>query len=275
MTHLTMRRPTLLVTATLAIALWARIMTLVCPSLLVLVLGAERSTAEAFDHAPLDQVLQQYVDDQGHVAYKRLAAHHRGALDAYLGTLAAAEPAGWDTNAQKAFWINAYNAGILDAVLQGYSAETFLNRASLFKRFTFTVAGKARTLDEIEHGIIRPQFHDPRTHFALVCASSSCPRLRRHAYTGATLDAALDEEARRFINDGKRNVVNPAARAVQLSSIFQWFADDFIAAGSSVTAYVARYVDSDAKRALLDTKPTDLTYLDYDWTLNAQNGERP
>ncbi|MCC7194935.1 MAG: DUF547 domain-containing protein [Gemmatimonadaceae bacterium] len=252
-----------------------RALTLACASLLGMVLGAGLSTATAFDHAPLDQVLQQYVDDQGHVAYRRLAAYQRGALDAYLGTLATADPTGWDTKEQKAFWINAYNAGILDAVLQGYSAETFLSRASLFKRFTFTVAGKARTLDEIEHGIVRPQFRDPRTHFALVCASSSCPRLRRHAYTAATLDAALDEEARRFINDGNRNVLNPAARAVQLSSIFQWFADDFIAAAGSVPAYVARYVDSEAKRALLDTKPTDLTYLPYDWTLNAQNGERP
>ncbi|MBI3767249.1 MAG: DUF547 domain-containing protein [Deltaproteobacteria bacterium] len=170
--------------------------------------------------------------------------------------------------------MNAYNAGVVAAVLEGYSAEGIFARRSLFKGYTFPVAGRPRTLDEIEHDIVRPRFHDPRTHFALVCASSRCPKLRRAAYEPATLDAALDEAARRFINDPTRNVIDPARGIVRLSAIFDWFGEDFAAAAGSAQAFVSRYVATDAERELLRRQDT-LTFLDYDWTLNAQPRQRP
>jgi len=243
-------------------------------ALALTVLGAG-SGAMAAEHETWDRLLQQYVDDDGRVAYKALALHDRPALDRYLGELAAADPEPRSPDAAKAFWINAYNAGVFAAVLAGYSAESFLGRRGIFKRFTFEIAGERRTLDDIEHGIVRPRLEDPRTHFALVCASSSCPRLRRRAYTEEGIERALEEEARRFINDAGRNVIDPASRTVQLSEIFRWFAEDFVAAAGSVEAFVARYVESEAKRSLLREKAGALAYLSYDWTMNAQPGQRP
>ncbi len=229
----------------------------------------------AFDHTAWDGLLKRYVATDGRVAYRDLAAHDQKTLDAYLGRLASAEIGGATTKATQAFWINAYNAGIVSAVLQGYTAENILRRRSIFRSFSFVVAGTSRTLDAIEHEILRPRFKDPRTHFALVCASSSCPKLRRGAYTGTSLDAALDEEARRFVNDRTRNTIDASSPSVALSAIFEWFADDFVADAGSVRAFVARHLGDEAHRAVVRDSGTPITYLDYDWTLNAQPGQRP
>jgi Protein of unknown function, DUF547 len=227
------------------------------------------------DHAPWDRLLRTYVDEEGRVAYRSLAEHDRTTLAEYLGRLAAADVGDATTPDAEAFWINAYNSGVFSAVLAGYTAENVLRRYSIFQRFTFDVAGKARTLHEIEHEILRPRFHDARMHFALVCASSSCPRLRRAAYTSATLDAALDEEARRFVNDPTRNVIDRQAKRLDLSPIFEWFAPDFVRDAGSVRAFVARYVEGEARRAFVRDGDGEPGYRAYDWTLNAQPGQRP
>jgi hypothetical protein len=242
------------------------------PALYVLLVTA--AGAAEVDQRLWDRLLHRYVDEQGRVSYRDLRAHDKPVLQDYLAQLAGAEPGTTAADA-KAFWINAYNAGVIAAVLDGYSAENLLRRHSLFKRFHLQVAGKTRTLDAIEHEILRPTFHDPRVHFALVCASSSCPRLRREAYTGVGIDAALDAEARRFVNDPARNDLDPAHDRAELSAIFSWFADDFRAAAGSIGAFIAPYVDGDDRRALVRAKDGNYTFRDYDWTLNAQDGQRP
>jgi len=228
-----------------------------------------------FDQAAWDGLLKRYVDTDGRVAYSDLAARDQKTLDAYLTRVASAEVGDVVTKDAQAFWINAYNAGIVSAVLQGYTAENILRRRSIFRSFTFVVAGTSRTLDAIEHEILRPRFKDPRTHFALVCASSSCPKLRREAYTGANLDTALDEEARRFVNDPTRNAIDTRSPKLALSAIFEWFAADFVADAGSVRAFVARHLRDEAGRTVVRDPETPITYLDYDWTLNAQPGKRP
>jgi hypothetical protein len=217
-------------------------------------------------HAPLDPLLQRYVDDDGRVAYRDLAQHDSAALDAYLAALAAADPSPWPPPEQIAFWVNAYNAHVLRGVLDGYRAESFFGRMRFFSFYEFPVAGRSRSLDDIEHEILRKQFEEPRIHFALVCASTSCPKLRREAYRGPRLDAQLDEQARRFLDDPRRNRFGPGD-AVALSSIFKWFGEDFDKAAGSVSAFVRRY------RTVPATPRIE--YLDYDWTLNAQPGQRP
>ncbi len=239
------------------------------------VVAGRPSPAATVDHAPWDRLLRTYVDDDGTVAYADLRARDREALAGYLRALADAEAPPDGSAEAKAFWINAYNAGVVSAVLDGYSAEGLLRRHALFKRFTFAVAGRGRTLDEIEHRIVRPRLRDARTHFVLVCASSSCPRLRRGAYEPASVEQALDEEARRFVNDPRRNRIDAASGTVELSEIFEWFADDFVRDAGSVGAFVARYVATDAQRALLRARRDRFPYRAYDWTLNAQAGQRP
>jgi hypothetical protein len=238
-----------------------------------LLLIASPLRAASFDHRAWGELLERYVDAEGRVAYRELAATDGGTLDRYLGALAAARPEGWPRADQLAFWLNAYNAVIVKAVLEGYSAESILSRYRLFSRCTRPVAGPPRTPDEIEKRVIHA-FGDSRMHFALVCASSSCPKLRRRAWTGETLDADLDEEARRFVRDPSRNEIRAGAATLKLSKIFDWYRDDFGGGDETVRAYVARYLDEPERRWLEERRP-GLEYVEYDWTMNAQPGQRP
>jgi hypothetical protein len=243
----------------------------VCLALLAVM--AVPARAAAFDHAAWDALLGRYVDEQGRVAYRDLAANDRPAFTAYLAALAAAQPNGWSRDEQLAFWLNAYNAAIVNAVLAGRTAESLWSRYGLFYRYELELAGKARTPDAIENAIIRPA-GEPRIHFALVCASTSCPKLRRQAWTAATLDPDLDAAARAFLRDPARNQISPGRAPIRLSSIFKWFREDFGGSDDSVRAFVARYLDEPDRAWLLEQKP-EIEYLDYDWTLNAQPGQRP
>ncbi|HZL86313.1 MAG TPA: DUF547 domain-containing protein [Candidatus Krumholzibacteria bacterium] len=240
----------------------------------------------AFDHAEWDRILRDHVDSQGRVAYRDLQqreeAVERSAGDArpaslrgYLQRLAGAEPDAWTRDEQLAFWINAYNAGMVSAILSGETPEPVLARGKLFKFWKFEVADKQRTLDEIEHEILRGRFHEPRIHFALVCASTSCPKLRRESYRAPILAAQLDAQAREFINDPQRNVFLPAENKMRLSKIFDWFGEDFTT-GGSLRAYLASYaVEPRIQAWLRSDVPIEITHLEYDWTLNAQPHQRP
>ena len=235
------------------------------------VLTLARPADAVVDHSPWDALLKRYVDADGRVAYRDLQAHDRPAFERYLATLAQAQVEGMTEAEEKAFWINAYNAAIVNGVLQGYTAENVFARKRFFSWYTLPVAGKDRSPDEIEHQILRKKFHDPRIHFALVCASTSCPKLRREAYVAERVDQQLTEAAHAFINDPARNRLDPQQLA--LSRIFQWFAEDFVRSAGSVPRFVQRFVNDD-KRKTLETKADDLHYLQYNWTLNAQDGQR-
>ena len=237
--------------------------------LLAMATASRGAPSAAFDHSTWDQILKTYVDDDGLVAYDQLRERDQANLDAYMGRLAGATPESWDEPEQVAFWINAYNAGIVAAILQGYSPESTLSRMKLFRWYSSAVAGKKRTPDEIEHEILRKQFREPRIHFALVCAATSCPKLRREAYRGDVLDSQLDEQARQFINDPTRNRIDLQS-GLRLSTIFQWFEDDFLAGGMSIPEFVARYVEDPRKAEFAKQFKGTIQYLDYDWTLNAQ-----
>ncbi len=229
--------------------------------------------AESFDHSAWSKLLERYVDDDGRVAYRDLAANDAATLDTYLAALASADPNGWPRDEQLVFWLNAYNAVIFRAVLDGESAESLLGRYRMFWRYSRTVAGKERTPDEIENRIIRPS-GESRIHFALVCASSSCPKLMRRAWQAATLDQDLDAAARRFVNDPVRNRIVPGREDVELSAIFDWYDDDFGGSDAALRAYVARFADEPARTYLTGQSP-DVEFLDYDWTMNAQPGQKP
>ncbi len=238
--------------------------------LLAMATASHGAPTAAFDHSTWDRILETYVDEDGLVAYDQLREQDQADLDAYMSRLAGATPKSWDESEQIAFWINAYNAGIVAAILQGYSPESTLSRMKLFRWYSFAVAGKKRTPDEIEHEILRKQFREPRIHFALVCAATSCPKLRREAYRGEALDSQLDDQARQFINDPTRNRIDSDS-GLRISTIFQWFEDDFLAVGTSIPVFVARYVEDPRKAEFAKQFKGTIQYLDYDWTLNAQS----
>ena len=228
-----------------------------------------------FDHTLWDRLVSTYVDSTGRVAYRDLKRRDGATLDSYLHSLTTARPDLWPEPEQLAFWINAYNAGIVGAILQGFSAESLIGRGRIFKFWKFEVAGSSRSLDEIEHEILRRRFHEPRFHFAIACAAASCPRLRREAYVGDRLETQLEDQAHGFLNDHRRNRYDVAQGEVRLSRIFEWFREDFEHDGPLLPA-VAGYVDDTRVRDWLrNDAHIQVGFLDYDWSLNAQPDQRP
>ncbi len=244
------------------------------PRLIPLVLAptvATAASAVAIDHSGFDNLLKKNVSDKGLVNYKALKADP-AALDQYLALVSKNPPAAsWSKNEQMAYWINAYNAYTIRLILDHYPLKSIKDIGSKIKipfvttpwaaKF-FSIGGEKMSLDNIEHGTLRKNYNDPRIHFALVCASISCPRLRNEAYTPAKLDAQLDDQGRDFLNNPAKN--KPGKTSAQLSKYFDWYKGDWEKNGQSVSAWVNKYstVKMDAKASI--------SYLGYNWSLNAQ-----
>ncbi len=173
---------------------------------------------------------------------------------------------------KKAFWINAYNILAIDKVIVGKPERSIRDLGSFFqsvwKQPAGAIDGKAVSLDQIEHEILRPM-GDPRIHAAIVCASTSCPSLLREPWAADRLEDQFDRAIRAWLADENKGAsIDRAANRVRVSSIFKWFADDF-AAGGGVVRFVAGYLDDSDASWLRDHADTvDVGYLDYDWTLN-------
>lgn len=225
----------------------------------------------AVDHGSYDKLLKKYVSAKGLVNYKGLKADQQ-ALNSYLDMLSKNAPAAsWSKAEQMAFWINAYNAYTIRLVLDHYPVASIKDIGSKIKipfvttpwaiKF-FSIGGEKMSLDNIEHGTLRKKYNDPRIHFALVCASMSCPLLRNEAYTAAKLDSQLDDQGRDFLNNSAKNKISPAS--AQLSKYFDWYKGDWEKNGQSVEKWVNKY-----STTKIDAK-TKVSFLDYNWSLNEQ-----
>jgi hypothetical protein len=243
--------------------------------LLALAGAAPAGAAAALDVTPFARLLATHtrvVEDTAgtRVDYAALARDPDWA--AWLAALASAAPPGEGApRAERlAFWIDAYNTLAIDVVVKSQPIASIRDAGSLlrpvWKRPAGVVGGRSRTLDEIEHGILRP-IGDPRIHAAIVCASTSCPSLAREPFDAARVDAQLDAAAARFVGDSRKGV-RIEARTVRLSPIFRWFADDFEAGGGAL-AFVRRHAAPDLVRALDALGPSPaITWFEYDWSLN-------
>jgi hypothetical protein len=192
---------------------------------------------------------------------------------ALVASLAASEPSRLASrDEQLAFWIDAYNILAIELVLKSYPVASIRDAGSIFrpvwKRTAGRVGGRGYSLDEIEHDIVRP-LGDPRVHAALVCASTSCPALRREPFRAAELDRMLDAATQEWLADPRKGLrLEPESRTLWLSKVFDWFEPDFAAAGG-VRRFAARYAPEAARRALEDEAASlRIRYLDYDWSLN-------
>ena len=230
-------------------------------------------------HAEFSRLLARYVDDQGRVDYAQLQQHADTTLGPYLNQLASTNPAQLSRDAQLAFWINAYNALALKTIIDHYPVENIWattpgpakpgKEENPFKKKIAEVADTARTLDEIEHQIIRERFDDPRIHFAVVCAATSCPPLRQEAYTGPRLDAQLDDQARTFLHNEQKNKIPVDEDRIALTRILKWFGSDFGPSTDAVQQYIARYFEGSVRERLSQAE-YQVEFLPYDWSLNAQ-----
>ena len=228
------------------------------------------------DHTVWHKLLKRYVDAQGRVDYRAWKKQGRPTLDRYLQSLAAVKPAALaDKNERLAFWINAYNALTIKGMLHFYPTTSIKKHTSVLWGFHFfddvrlVVAGAERSVDHIEHKILR-KMQEPRIHFAIVCASTGCPRLRAEAYTGPTVQTQLASAARDFFNTRKHFRIDRAKRTVWFSKILKWFGADFGGTDQKLLRYAARQVLNPADRAFLQGPDLDVEFLDYDWSINKQ-----
>ncbi len=211
-------------------------------------------------------LLRANVSPAGAVNYPGIKADPRFAD--YIGYLAGADPDAFATRQEKlAFWINAYNALAIKGILDGLSPDGLFARVTFFRTTDYTLAGRQIDLYDLEREIIIP-FNEPRIHFAINCASASCPRLGAEVYTAARLEQQLEAATRAFINDESKNRFALAENTASISKIFDWFREDFERAAGSVQKYLANYVaDAEIARRLAE-EGFKVQYMDYDWSLN-------
>ncbi len=206
----------------------------------------------------------------------------RAQLQAYLESLSALSSsayADWPQSERIAFLLNAYNAYTIELILRAESRPTSIkDLGSLFRspwkeRF-FDLLGARRSLDEVEHELLRRDegYPDPRIHFAVNCASIGCPALRPEAYEATRLEQQLEDQTRRFLADRSRNRLEPDGRTLRVSRIFDWYLSDFERGWrdtNSVSAFLIRYAEPlDLPSGMSGAKDWRLRYSDYDWRLN-------
>jgi hypothetical protein len=233
--------------------------------------SAERINSESGNppsHEIFDDLLRSNVSgDQ--VDYKGFI-NSKEKFEKYLDLISENPPdrGKWSKKEQLAYWINAYNAFTIKLIIDNYPVESIqdlhptiyipLVRTVWHKKF-FNIGEVEMNLDEIEHDILRKEFNEPRIHFAINCASFSCPPLRNEAFTADKIDKQLEEQAVTFVNDSERNKIS--TNSADVSRIFSWFSKDFTKDGSLIqflNKYSKVKLNEDAK----------IKYLDYDWSLN-------
>ncbi len=219
-----------------------------------------------FSHETFNELLKAHVHE-GVVNYPGIQAD--GRLEGYLAQLDRVDPNGFAGREDRlTFWINAYNAFAIKGILDHYSPMTLVGRYRYFISRDYGVGGRTINLYDLERKVIIPLFHEPRIHFAIVCASASCPRLQPWAYRGEDLDEQLDSVARAFINDPRRNRFDRENKVAYLSKIFDWYSEDFEAHSGSVLDYVRRYVADPQLAQDLAVSSYTIKFLEYDWSLN-------
>ncbi len=208
-------------------------------------------------HDPWDRLLQKYVTAAGQVNYTGLKAK-KHTIDSYIQSLTSAPPITDQSRDETlAYWINLYNALTVNLVVEHYPLKqiTDINNGKPWDLSLIEIEGKSLSLNDIEHGIIRKRFNEPRIHFAVNCAAKSCPKLLNSAYSPAALEKQLSEQSRYFIQNTNKNKISKDGS--QLSRIFEWYQKDF----GSLSQFIGRYHP--------EFNPNvPISYLEYNWDLN-------
>lgn len=234
-------------------------------------------------HALYTEILVDHVDEAGLVDYQGVAGDER--LAVYLEQLRGTNPDTLATREERlAFWLNAYNAFTLKLIVDNYPLESIHELHSSFNWKLAVVSGKSvwdediveingetMSLFDIELKEVWEAFEDPRIHFGLVCASLSCPKLRREAYEAETVDQQLDEQARSFLANESKNRFDLGKRRAEVSEIFNWYKKHFGRKASDRIEYIARFAPEEVA-ADMRANPGDwkIRHLSYDWGLNGQ-----
>jgi hypothetical protein len=226
---------------------------------------------------PWDDLLRQYVDNQGRVDYQAWKVESRQKLSDWLGEISQIDlKSCQERDVQVALWLNLYNALTIDRVLSVYPISSirptilgipnWVGFLAFFSRRFYQLGERSYSLNDIEHGILRREFSDPRIHFALVCASIGCPLLRNEAYLPESVQSQLENDAERFINNRDKVYYDPSSNTLYCSQIFKWYRQDFLKVAESIPQYIQKYLSN-----VELPKEIRLRYLSYDWSLNQES----
>lgn len=214
-----------------------------------------------------DALLQNYATPTGvHYQKWHQSDSDRQRLAMVVEQIGDADLKGQSKEALLAFYLNAYNAWILHRILETYPTDGpggggFFGRNRFFRSNSIRVAGKKTSFHRLENDVIRPEFREPRIHFALNCASRSCPPLHTRAFTEENLDATLTQLTKTFINRNPLAIRFSSPNEIAISEIFNWYADDFETSGS-----ILDFLNDFRETPI--PKDTKIRYQDYQWTLN-------
>ena len=258
---------------------------------------AEQGAAADTLHRSFDQILDVNVRD-GLVYYRALRAS-RAALDRYAGSLnvPAATYQSWSREQQMAFWVNAYNAFVLQTVVdhypingasKAYPSNSVRQIPGAFEQLKHRAAGQSLTLDEIEKKIL-PQFKEPRLYLALGRGAAGSGRLRSEAYTGDQLKQQLDDIQKEFVSEQTMISIDRSANQVSVTPIMSWHDSEFVAAydpgatgpmaqRSPIERAIVAFVSPrllPLERELLQKNEFKVTYHPFDWRLNDLTGGPP
>jgi len=231
----------------------------------------------AIDHSNWQMILDKYIKIQkldkqpgiNFFNYKTVSAKDRAILVGYLEKQQAIDPRDYSKKEQFAYWVNLYNALTIELILDNYPVKTITKIGPLLSfgpwdEDAAEVAGEVLTLNDIEHKILRPIWNDPRIHYAVNCASYSCPNLSQQAFTADNTESLLDQAAKDYVNHPRGVSFN--GNRLMLSKIYKWYADDFGSSEQELLTHITQYAMPELAKQLnvFDGK---ITY-DYDWRLN-------
>ena len=245
----------------------------------VLAHGIEDGSAR-FDHSSWNELLQRHVKDGGRrFDYAGLKANE-GQFEAYLGALADADLSTLSSNEIQALFANAYNAYTIATILEHVSAdgafdiESIRDVPDVFGRKDHTVGGFLLSLDNMEHNILRPLFKDPRFHFAVNCASISCPPLPTRAFTGDEIEEQLDTVTRNALTNPDYVSVDGDGDVLEVTQIMDWYGGDFVnpvykGSEKSLPEFIAKYATAEVRELVASGGDSvSVRFRDYDWGLN-------
>jgi hypothetical protein len=236
---------------------------------------SNESNIKTIDHGIWQEILQTYVDTMHKTKvhlfdYGNVAEEDVHQLAKYINQLSMIDPRDYRRIEQKAYWINLYNALTVQLVIDNYPIESITKLGKKVTAFgpwdnpLITIRGEDLSLNDIEHKILRPFWKDPRIHFAVNCASYSCPNLQDTAFTSDNLEALLNQAAKEYMTHPR--AVKFVDNELMLSSIFDWYAEDFGASSGEILHYLIEYLPNDLA-GKLENYQGEIRY-EYDWRLN-------
>lgn len=229
----------------------------------LLIAGASNLHAQ-IEHSSFTTILQEHVSEDGFVNYKQLKKDEKK-LDRYLDVLSDNTPkSNWTRNEKMAYLINTYNAYTLKLILENYPVESIKDIGGIFsspfKKEFIPFDGELISLDDVEKGMLL-KMNEPRVHFAINCASESCPKLQNEAFEAKNLNKQLDEATKEFILSKENEI---AKDQLELSKIFKWYASDFENAAGSLIEFINPYL------SVTISKNASISFKDYSWKLNGK-----